>query len=119
MTIGHGRGGSQEDRGTEILHIQQLIAISATAQHGEVFSVFGPIVEQRKDTKPLRPDERFGANDGNTHAPVSELPADLFGLDLGLAVGAHPVQAVVFLEGMVIGDAVDGRGRDMDQPVYA
>ena len=43
--------------------------------------------------------------------------AGVFGVDLGLAVGSYAVEFVVFEQGVVVGDAVDGGGGDVDKAI--
>jgi hypothetical protein len=46
---------------------------------------------------------------------LSIFQANLFGHDLGLTVGPDAVQPVGLPERVVVGDAVDGGGRDVDK----
>ena len=107
--------GGEIDGVAEVFHIEQLVAIAPAAQHGETLAIFGPVVEQGEDAQPFRADKGFGADNGDAHALRPEFPADLFGLDFGLAVGPHAIQGIILVQGMVVGDAVDRGGGDVDE----
>ena len=101
-------GRAQVDGPTQVLDVEQLVEVVARAQQREVPALIGPVVEELEHSEALRPDEALGAEDGDAHASGAKRQAYLFRLDLGLAVRAHALQAIVLVDRVVIRDAVDG-----------
>ena len=119
--VDHGffAGQAQPDGAAQVLHIQQLVTVIAITDIGKVFPILGPIVKDGKNTQAFGTDKRFGANDGHHHPFLAVFEAGLFGGYFGLAVGADTDHPVGFIEGMVVGDAVNGGGGDMHKTFNA
>ena len=101
----------------QVLHVEQLVAVVAAADHREAPPVLGPVVEQREHAQPLRPDERLRPDDRHAHALLPILQADLLRLDLGDAVRAHAVELVGLDERVMVGNAVHRRGAECEPPL--
>ena len=114
LTGVHRQRQAADDGLAEVLDVEQLVAVAAVADHREVALVERPVVEQREDAQPLRADERLGPQHGHDEARGAEPLGLRLGRDLRNPVRADAVQPVVLLQRMVIGNAVDGRRRDVD-----
>jgi len=108
------------DGAAEVLDVHELVAVGAVADHREIVAVVRPVVEEGEDAEALRSDEGLGADHGDAEALPAELRDEVrLDLDLALAVGADAVEFVRLEERVVVRDAVDGGGGDVDAAPHA
>ena len=87
----------------------------AAAEDREVVAIARPVEEQLEGAEPFRSDERLGSEDRHAQALGADLQAHALGADLGLAIGADPLQPIVLVDRVMVGNAVDGGRRDVDE----
>src|SRR5215204_444532 len=104
---------AEGDGVAEVLDVEELVAVVAAPDHGEVVSGVRPVVEQREDAEALRADKGLGADDRDRESSGAVLQADHLRLDLGLPVRTHALQLVRLVEGMVVRYPVDRRRGDV------
>src|SRR5215217_1014343 len=102
----------------QILDVEELLALLAGPDHGEVVPGKGTVVEEREDPEPLGTHERLRPDNGHYHAPGAVLEADHLGLDLGLPVWPHALQPVRLVQRMMIRYPVHRRRRDVRNPFH-
>ena len=96
-----------------------MVTIPAASEHGEVPAVRGPVVEEGEHSEALRPHKRFRPDDRDVEAKLTVFLAEFLGRYLGLPVRAYAVQRVGFYEWVMVGYAINGRGRNLNQPTHA
>src|SRR5207237_4657378 len=58
-----GQGNAEVDGVAQVLYVEELVAVLATADHGEVMPLKRPIVENGEHDQSLRDDVGFGSDD--------------------------------------------------------
>jgi len=105
-----GQGATQPAGLAQIFNVQQLVTISAVANHGKTTAVHGPVVQQSKHAKTFGTDETFGPDNGNNHSLGPEFFAHAFGHDLGIAIRSHSIHVIGFQQRMMIGNTINRGG---------
>src|SRR5262249_46580435 len=111
---GDVRVGRAHGRLDEILDGEELVAVGAVAEDRDPPTLADPVEQDLEDAESLGPDERLRPQHDHLEAAPAHTPRDALRLDLRLAVVADADERSVLAQWVVLGDAVDGRGRDQD-----
>src|SRR3712207_6221930 len=109
---------AQRDGVAEVFDVEELVAVAAAPDHGEIVPGISPVVEEREDPKALGADKGLGTDYGHDEALCAVLEADHLRLYLRLPVRADALQPVCLVERVVIRYLVDSRRGDVDHPLY-
>src|SRR3712207_6314644 len=93
---------AQGDGVAEVFDVEELVAVVAATDHGEVVSSVGPVVEQCEHPEAFGADERLGPDDRDHEALRAILQADHLRLYLGLPVWTYTLEPVGLVERVVV-----------------
>ena len=82
-------------------------------------AVGGPFIQQGEDAEALLADEGLGTQDGHDQRFVARGARQLFRLDLRFAIRTDTDERVVFVQWVVVGDAIDGRAGNVHDALAA